>query len=450
MTHSMDLTRGDMKQELISITIPLIIGNILQQLYNTIDAIVIGRYVGDVAFAAIGVAGTVMNLFIFVLSGFCAGISVVLGQLFGKEDMETFRTEFYLSTVFGVGFTALISICGIAFAKPLLHLIQTPADVAEYCYQYLVIIFAGLFASYLYNLCSAVLRAVGNTRAALVILAVSIVINLALALLFVGSMHTGVVGAALATVISQLISVLLSFLYIRIQIPDLMFRRADIKYDQSLMKKTVNFGSASAFHQSSLYIGKLLVQGAVNSMGIDMISAYTATTRIEGFINSFGDSGAASTSILIAQNKGAENEKRVQEGLRTSLVMMTVLGIVLSILMAATAGTTVFWMLGSTEGKAFDYAVQYMQVVSIFYILNYIGSAFVGYYRGVGMIYVPVIGTTLHITIRVILSYLFVQTSGLSAVAYATGIGWIVVTIYQAVVYVTRIKKIRFKTKAEE
>ena len=185
-------------------------------------------------------------------------------------------------------------------------------------------------------------------------------------------------------------------------------------------------------------------------MGIDMISAYTATTRIEGFINSFGDSGAASTSILIAQNKGAENEKRVQEGLRTSLVMMTVLGIVLSILMAATAGTTVFWMLGSTEGKAFDYAVQYMQVVSIFYILNYIGSAFVGYYRGVGMIYVPVIGTALHITIRVILSYLFVQTSGLSAVAYATGIGWIVVTIYQAVVYVTRVKKIRFRTRAEE
>lgn len=450
MTHSMDLTRGDIKKELVAITIPLIVGNILQQFYNTIDAIVIGRYVGNIAFAAIGVAGTVMNLFIFVLSGFCAGISVILGQLFGKEDMKTFRTEFFLSAVFGVGFTVLISICGIVFARPLLLLIQTPSKVAEYSYQYLVVIFAGLFASYLYNLCSAVLRSVGNTRAALVILAVSIVVNLALALLFVGQLHTGVVGAALATVISQLISVVLSFLYIRFELPDLMFRRADMKYDEQLMKKTVNFGSASAFHQSSLYIGKLLVQGAVNSMGIDMISAYTATTRIEGFINSFGDSGAAAISILIAQNKGAGEEKRVQEGARVSLFMMVILGLVLSLLMAGTASTTVGWMLGSAEGKAFEYAVQYMQVISVFYTLCYIGNTFVGYYRGVGMIYVPVIGTTLHISLRVVLSYLFVQKLGLSAVAYATGIGWMVVTAYQTLVYVTVVKRTRLKTMSEE
>lgn len=436
MIHSTDLTKGDIKGELVALTVPLIIGNILQQLYNTIDAVVIGRYVGHTAFAAIGVAGTVMNLFIFVLSGCCAGISVILGQLFGGEDLERFRNEFFLSTVFGVAFTIIVSICGIILLEPLLTLIQTPLDVAHYSHEYLVIIFCGLFATYLYNLCSAALRSVGNTKAALVILAISIIVNLVLALLFVAGFHMGVVGTAWATVISQLISVLLSLLYIRIKLPFLMFQRSDMKFDGSLIKKTVNFGAASALHQSSLYIGKLLVQGAVNSMGIDMISAYTATTRIEGFLNSFGDSGAAAISIFIAQNAGSGNEKRVQKGWRISLVIMVLLGISLSFIMAVTSNTTVFLMLGNANGEAFSYGVQYMYIISIFYTLCYIGNVFVGYYRGVGMIKVPVIGTILHISIRVIISYLLVKELGLSAVAFATGIGWIAVVSFQIVLYI--------------
>lgn len=318
------LTRGSIPPQLVSLALPLIFGNILQQLYNTIDAMVIGRFAGETAFAAIGVAGTVMNLFLFLLSGCCTGSpSSLLSSR--QRDLAGFRQEGFLASVFGGLFTGAEPGRPAPAAAPA-DPDADPGGRGRLAADYLVVIFGGLLATFFYNLCAAALRSVGDTRSALLALLAAMAANLALDLLFVARLGMGIAGAAWATVLAQLLSVALCLLYLARRYPQLLFRREDRRLDRGLLRRTVSYGAVSALHQSSLYIGKLLVQGAVNSMGTPMISAYTATTRIEGFANSFGDSGAQAVSVFTAQNTGAREERRVREGFRTSFLMMLALG----------------------------------------------------------------------------------------------------------------------------
>ena len=172
------LTHGNINRQLISLSVPLLAGNILQQLYNTVDAVIVGRFAGDAAFGAVGVAGSVMNLFLFLISGGCDGVGTLLSQFYGAGDGKTFRRDFYLSSLFGAGVSVVLTGLGLLFLPTLLALLQTPDTVAGYACEYLNIIFLGFPAAFAYHLSSGVLRAVGNTRAALFFLALSMGINL--------------------------------------------------------------------------------------------------------------------------------------------------------------------------------------------------------------------------------------------------------------------------------
>lgn len=305
-----NLLMGNIRGQLVQLAFPLLLENVLQQLYNAVDSIIIGRFVGSTAFAAVGVAGTVRNLFVFMISGVCVGVSILFAQLYGAQDLDGYRREVFLALSLGSGFTLVLTILSLMGLPWILRLIQTPAEVAGEAAAYLRIIFCGFLATYWYNLCAAILRSVGNTRIPLLFLAVAAAINTGLDLLFVAAFSMGVTGAAAATVIAQLISAACCSAHIWKRIPFAVFRRQDMVVDGGLLSRTVRFGLVSALQQSSLYIGKLLVQGAVNSLGTACISAFTAATRIEGFVNSFGDSGAEAIAIFVAQNTGAGQEKR--------------------------------------------------------------------------------------------------------------------------------------------
>lgn len=414
MARSYDLTSGSIPQHLLRLAAPLIMGNILQQLYNTVDAFILGRFAGDLEFAAVGVAGSVMNLFLFMITGACTGISVIFAQLYGAGERERFRREHWLSLS-----------CGLL--SPLLRLIQTPSELKTFVSVYLTIILASLSAAFLYNLYGALLRAIGRANAALMVLAAAVTVNVALDYCFVARFQLGIAGAAWATAASQAISVVLCILYLRRKAPELIFARADCRMDGELLKQTAHFSFVTALHQSSLYIGKLLVQGAVNTGGTDMISAYTATTRIEGFANSFGDSGSAATSVLVAQNRGAGKEERVKESFRSSLFLMLAMGLAMSLIMYVSASTSVGFMLGTRSGAAFENARDYLKLVALFYTLCFTGNTFAGYFNGIGKVCVPFLGATSHIALRVVLSWLLVGKMGLPAVALAAGLGWVLV-----------------------
>ncbi|MEF2563594.1 MAG: MATE family efflux transporter [Oscillospiraceae bacterium] len=353
-TRTHDLTAGSIPQHMLRLAAPLILGNILQQLYNAVDAFILGRCAGGLEFAAVGIAGSVMNLFLFMITGACTGVSVIFAQLFGANDLETFRREHFLSLVFGLLCTLACSAIGFLCLPLLLRVIQTPQELTGYVTAYLTVILISLPAAFVYNLYGALLRAIG---------------------------------------------------------------------------RTARYSFVTGLHQSSLYIGKLLVQGAVNTGGTDMISAYTATTRIEGFANSFGDIGAAATSVLVAQNLGAGKPERVQKTFRSSLVLMLAMGLLSGLVMYLTAGATVGFMLGAYSGPAFESGREYMQLISLFYIFCFTGNTFAGYFDGLGRVTIPFIGAASHIALRVVLSWLWIDSMGMRAVALATGIGWVMVNL---------------------
>lgn len=283
--------------------------------------------------------------------------------------------------------------------SPLLRLIQTPSELKTFVSVYLTIILASLPAAFLYNLYGALLRAIGRANAALMVLAAAVTVNVALDYCFVARFQLGIAGAAWATAASQATSAVLCILYLRRKAPELIFARADCRMDGELLKRTAHFSFVTALHQSSLYIGKLLVQGAVNTGGTDMISAYTATTRIEGFANSFGDSGSAATSVLVAQNRGAGKEERVKESFRSSLFLMLAMGLAMTLIMYVSASTSVGFMLGTRSGAAFENARDYLKLVALFYTLCFTGNTFTGYFNGIGKVSVPFLGATSHIAL---------------------------------------------------
>ena len=434
MISTSDLTRGPIREQYIALAVPLLMGNILQQLYNTVDAVIVGRFVGQAAFAAVGVAGSVMNLFLFLISGSCVGIGTLMSQLHGAEDEDGFRRDFFLSSVFGGGLTIILTVLGLAVLDPLLGILQTPDEVLGYAAEYLRVIYLGFIAAFAYHLCSAVLRAVGNTQAALAFMSISMAANLMLDVVFVAVFRWGVEGAAWATITAQGLAAVLCLFYLERTCPQLLFRKKDMVYDGVLLRRTAHFSFSSALHMCSLYIGKLLVQRTVNGLGTDAISAYTAATRIEGFANSFGDSGSAAMSVLIGQNTGARNRERVEQGYREGQKLLVVLGIFMSLVMILGASVILPMVLPEEGGNSLTPAVHYLRVVACFYVFNFLGSGLAGYYRGCGRVNLPVIGSTGHISFRVAVSWVLAPFMGLPAVALATGLGWMGVVTFWTIV----------------
>lgn len=438
MSYTSDLTTGTISKHFIHLAAPLIVGNILQQLYNTIDAFILGHYSGTLEFAAVGIAGSVMNLFLFMITGACTGISVIFAQLFGAKKESAFRREHWLSLMAGLTVTIICSCLGFLFLSPLLTVIKTPDTLIPFVTVYLHIILISLPAAFLYNLYNSLLRAIGHANAALLALLIAVTTNLILDYILIVDFHFGIKGAAWATACSQIISAILCIIYLCHKVPNLIFTRKDCCMDRLLLQKTAYFSFITALHQSSLYIGKILIQGAVNTSGTDLISAYTATTRIEGFANSFGDSGCSATSVLTAQNLGAGKKDRIQKTFRCSLILMILLGFLMSVLMYTSASTTVSFMLGENSGAAFENACAYMIMIALFYTLCFLGNTFAGYFDGIGCVSIPFIGSTCHIALRVLLSWILVGKMGLSAVALATGLGWLSVNILWAVIKYTK------------
>ena len=416
------------------LALPLLIGNILQLLYNTVDSLIVSNMLGTNAFSAVGVAGSVMNLFIFVLNGFCTGISVIFSQMYGKGDRAGFRREVFISAVIGSGVTLTLSALFMALLDPLLVLINSPAILIPDISAYLMVIIGGMIATYFYNLFSGILRAIGDTTAATVFLFIAVVFNGILDYVFIGKLGSGVKGAAWATVISQAFSALCCLFYLLKKDKDLMCTAKDARFEGALVKKTLSFGFSTALHQSSLYIGKIFVQGAVNSIGMAGVAAYTATMRIEGFANSFGTSYGQAASVFISQNYGAGRLDRVRDGFKKGMSMAVLLGAVLSVIMAVTAVPGMKLFLKAEDSLAITYGVEYMRSISIFYILCFTGNVFMGYFRGISKVYVPLCLTTMHIGIRACLSYAWAPSMNLKAIAFATGCGWICMTIAQVII----------------
>lgn len=296
-------------------------------------------------------AESVMNLFIYVITGACMGASVLVARFFGERNFPRLRRQLFVSGVL-IGGTTLVAVTLTQLFLPqLLRLISTPDELMTDTTAYLRIILVGMLFTFAYNYLASTLRAIGNTKAALYFLLASLGYNLLAAWILVAQMKLGIVGTALATSSAQLLSALLCLAYMRKKLSFLRIRKADMQLEPMLMRLTTSYAAVAALQQSSLYLGKLMIQSAVNGISTDAISAFTATTRVENFTQAFGISACEAIAIFVAQNQGAKQYRRANRGFLQGFAITTAIGLGFSLLLGFFARPMVSLFLGKIRLK---------------------------------------------------------------------------------------------------
>lgn len=422
-----DMTRGSVVKQIIIFTIPLFIGDIFQQLYNMVDAVVVGRFVGKNALAAVGTSFPAMFLLVAMVIGLTMGASVVVSQLFGAGDLKRMRRAISTAFIFLLICAVSLTLIGLLSARSLLLLLKTPPEIIDDAVIYLKIIFAGLLFMFLYNTIAAFLRALGDTRTPLYFLIIASLMNIALDLLFVLRFGMGVAGVAWATIISQALSLFLCLIHVYKKVELLRLKPAEMVFDRELFIQAVRFGIPASVQQTILSLGMIAVQGLVNSFGSVTIAAYTAAARLDSIaMMPIMDLGLA-VSTFTAQNIGAGKLDRVRLGYRRTLAMVA----------ACCAGTSAFILffgprlielfIDAGEKEVIAQGNAYITVVSFFYIM--LGLLFItnGVLRGSGDATVSMVSTIVNLAARVFFSYWLSLKTGIGyhGIWWAIPIGWI-------------------------
>lgn len=426
-----DMTEGSSSKILITFSIPIVLANILQQLYNTTDAIIVGRLIGKNALASVGVANPIMSIAIFFIFGICIGTSVLMAQIFGSGEYKELKREFSTALIVGIIFTIIMSIICIFLSRWILIITGTPKEILNDADTFLKIIFGGLIFSFLYNFYSSALRAIGDSRTPLIFLFVSCVLNAILCIIFIVFFKFGVAGSAISTVIAQGIASVSCIVYANIKIPLIKLKRNELIIDKLLLKQTIQYSWVAAIQQTCLFVGKLLVQGAVNPFGTNAIAAYNSVTRVDSLVLSPAESFSSSIATYSAQNKGAGKFNRIIDGYKKSNIIITAYSIVTALVVFIGAEKIMGLFVSSSEKEVIMIGLRYLKLIPIFYILSGICNIFQGLFRGVGKLRITFIATIIQISVRVILSYILSPYLGISSVCYAIGVGWMLMSIYE-------------------
>lgn len=363
-----DMTVGNPMKIIFGFTLPIFIGNVFQQFYNMADAVIVGKFVGNKALAAVGSTGTIMFLIYGFVVGMTAGFTVLTAQKFGAGDMKGMR-----KTVAGAGILsfvvgALLTILFMAFMKPLLILMNTPSDIFSDAYSYIMIVSGGILAQMLYNLLSSILRALGNSKLPLVFLIISALLNIVLDLVFIVGFGMGAKGAAVATVIAQGVSGILCLFYIIAKIPILHLKREDLDVGSTIYKNQLRIGVPMALQYSITAIGTMMVQSSLNILGSTLVAAYTAAGKIEQVVTQAYVAMGTTMATYAAQNMGAGSVKRIREGFKAC----TVIGVVYSFVAAGfimTVGKYMTYLFVSEDVDIIMNSVDiYLKCIGIFFI----------------------------------------------------------------------------------
>lgn len=435
-TVAMDMTQGSITRQLISYSVPLILGNLFQLTYNAVDSIIAGRFIGKEALAAEGMASPVMNLVILGISGICMGAGVLMSEFFGAKQLEKLKREMSTAVLFGLYFSLAVTGMGIIFTPALLRLLHVPEELMKMTAVYLRIIFIGAPFTYFYNALSSALKSVGDSKTPLKFLMFSSVLNGVLDLIFIGGLGFGIVCSAVTTVAAEAVSAGLSVWYVYQKIPLLRLERGEFVMDRGLLKTTLQYGSVTALQQSCQPVGKVLIQGAVNTLGVDVIAAYNAVTRIDDFACLPEQSISHGITTFVAQNRGAQKPERMKKGFGRGLLLEFGywIGICAVVLLIRNTVLKLFVTGESAEAIAVI-GGQYLAIMAFFYIFPAFTNGFQGFYRGMGMMKMTLLGTFIQTSLRVIFTWLLTPSLGISGVAFACAAGWSVMLLVEIPYY---------------
>ncbi len=409
---------------LLYFAIPIIIGNLFQQFYNMVDSIVVGKFVGEEALAAVGASYAVTNVFIAIAIGGGIGSSVVISQYYGARQTGKMKTSISTALINFAAVGILLSVIGTVFCGGILRGLHTPDNVIKDAGVYLSIYFYGLPFMFLYNIMSSIFNSLGDSKTPLKLLIFSSVFNIILDLILVVGFRKGVAGVAVATLIAQGLSAILSF-FILIRKVSGYEAMWDEKYSKSISFKMIRVAVPSIIQQSIVHMGILLVQSVVNGFGSSVLAGYTAGMRFESICIVPMIAAGNAVSTFTAQNMGAEKPERVREGYHAGLKIVVTVSVALIIIfqIAGTGLLTLF--LDAETGKvAFETGLAYLHFEAFFYVMIGAKSCTDGVLRGSGDVAVFTFANLVNLGIRVWFAHVFAPVIGVQAVWYAIPMGW--------------------------
>ena len=420
-----DLTRGPIAHSLVLFALPMMAGNLLQQFYNIADTLIVGRALGTDALAAVGSAYTLMTFLTSILLGLSMGSGALFSIYRGRGDEASLRSA--IAHAFGLILllTLALNAAVYAFLNPILHFLRVPAAVWGGMREYLLVVFAGLVATSVYNYLACLLRALGNSAAPLVFLGVSALLNVGLDLLFVPVLGWGIAGAAWATVIAQYVSAAGMLVYVLAKCKILLPKRSELHLNRSILGEIFRLSSLTCAQQSVMNFGILMVQGLVNSFGATVMAAFAAAVKIDTFaylpVQDFGNA----YSTFAAQNFGAKRTDRIREGTQRAFLLSAGFGAALSIAVCALAAPLMRLFVDPGETAVVAAGVRYLRIEGALYAGIGCLFLFYGYFRAVQRPGVSVVLTAISLGTRVLLAYLLSALWGEVGIWLSIPIGWV-------------------------
>lgn len=437
-----DLTRGPVMKSMLLFAVPMILGNLLQQCYNIADTLIVGRFLGSNALAAVGSSFTLMTFLTSILLGLCMGSGAFFSIRFGQKDENGLKEGICASFVMIGALTLFLNLFVFLLLDKIQIFLQVPDEVWGLMRNYLAVIFCGITATFLYNYFASLLRAVGNSMIPLVFLAISSILNILLDLWFVLGLNWGVAGAAAATVTAQYLSGLGIAIYTWLCFPQLRVSREHFRIRRTCIQEIASFSVLTCIQQSIMNLGILMVQGLVNSFGPTVMAAFAAAVKIDAFaympVQDFGNA----FSTFIAQNYGAKKEDRIRSGLKGAVAAALIFSVTVSALVCIFARPLMMLFIDTGEIAIIAEGVRYLRIEGAFYCG--IGCLFLlyGLYRALGKPGMSVVLTVISLGTRVLLSYILsaVPSTGVVGIWWSIPIGWFLADVTGLGYYIYRVR----------
>ena len=414
---------------LLRFALPILLGNVFQQLYSIVDAVVVGKILGDLPLAGISVAAPIVDVANALVIGGVIGIGVLCAQMCGAEDWERLRRMNATALLGGLAVTLALAVLGIACSGMILRAQGTEEAVCREAAVYLRMVFAGLVCCFLYNYYASMLRSCGNSRTPFIILLVSSTMHALLDMLFVGVFAWGIRGVACSTVLCQAFSAVWCILYAERRCPPLTLRRAELHFTPKMGRVVFSFAWAAALQQAVVCIGRLLVQGMLTPLGTNTVTGYNMALRTEQFLFCFSQGVSAAMAVCLSQNLGHGDRARVRRfyriGVGTETVLLLVLGTLCFLFPAQITG--VF----SDNPEVVAAGARYTGTMAYLYLFAFLGEIIQSFFRGLGRLRLTMVASLLQVVLRVVLSYFLVPLWGLYGVCAAVASGWVLLVLIE-------------------
>lgn len=445
-----ELIHGPVMKTMLRFAIPMILGDLLQQCYNIADTLIVGRFLGEEALAAVGSAFSLMTFLTSIIFGLAMGSGTVFSIRFGEKD-DIGLKEGILASFCLLGIvTIFLNILIFAGIDGIIWFLRTPEELKGMMKDYLMVIFAGMIGIFLYNFFASLLRSLGNSVIPLIFLAVSAVLNIILDLFFVAVLHRGVAGAAEATVISQYVSGIGITIYTRIKFPEFLRRDENVRLRFSRIKEITSFSALTCLQQSIMNLGILAVQGLVNSFGTTIMASFAAAVKIDAFaylpVQDFGNA----FSIFVAQNFGAKKTERIKKGIRTAFLTSVAFSVAVSLCVFLFAEPLMSLFIDAGETAVIAEGARYLRIEGSFYFMIGILFLLYGLYRALGRPGMSVVLTIVSLGIRVALAYALsaIPALGVVGIWWSVPIGWFLADALGIGYYLIRRKQLLLTDKS--